>query len=134
MITIHDPLPDEAPSRRPSTVCVCGHSTSVHNYVASRGRYRCKGGRGSCQCTEQRSVLEVPDARLFMFGVGEASTEGHPLVNGMRRTIKQGKGDRLRWLEGAGLCEVGGCTAGMVTAVFLDRGERSELRCMEHAA
>lgn len=128
-VTINDPLPEGRPVKQATKVCSCGHPEGRHQFVARFGKWRCTGGRGVCPCEEYGPVITVPDGRLFSYGVGEMSTQGHPLVNGIRRTIAADKGDKIDWL----LRSCSRCEEDMVTAVHVDGGRRTELRCEEHA-
>jgi hypothetical protein len=45
-------------------VCVCGHSTKRHR--ESAGRWLCSANRGGCMCRENRPVIQVDNARIFL--------------------------------------------------------------------
>ena len=77
-------------------VCICGHSSKRHE-MNVRGVWQCSANRGSCMCKENRPVIKVDNARIFLRRtVGGGAL--HALAQGMAdaltpKTKKDANGD-----------------------------------------
>lgn len=111
----------EADDRR-AEVCGCGHTMAKHEQ--SGAVWLCIHGHGKCPCREPRSVLKVPNARVFSYKTDES---GHAAVKGIGKTVEMGRGSRLDWT--ATCCD---CDREPVTVVAIDGGARNEPRCEVH--
>lgn len=65
-------------------VCVCGHSSKRH--TVTRGTWQCSANRASCACRENRPVIRVDNARIFL-----RKTVG----SGALHALSQGMADAL---------------------------------------
>lgn len=107
---------------RRAEVCGCGHTMAKHEQ--SGAAWLCIHGYGKCPCREPRSVLKVPNARVFSYRNDEA---GVAVVKGIGKTVELGKGHRLDWTA---TCV--DCDQEPVTVVSVEDGKRFEPRCGVH--
>lgn len=81
--------------KRTGHICVCGHPVGRHTYVPARNRYTCSANKNNCKCAQNRPVIEVENARLFLrktIGTGAM----HALGQGIKAALDAGQ--NIEWL------------------------------------
>ncbi len=51
---------------RDAGICICGHPSTRHTFVAERNRWACQPAKHICTCLTRNDVLEASDIRFFL--------------------------------------------------------------------
>ena len=70
-------------------VCLCGHSSRTHHYMAELDRHFCDFAKSGCPCSKFQPAFLVQNLTFFMFKTSGIGTK-HALTLGLHRHAKAG--------------------------------------------